>query len=42
MALALGRSSGSRGAALSRPVTPSTLLASAAGMDTWPLLARSW
>ena len=37
-----GRISGSLGAALSRPVTPSTYLDSDAGMATARLLARSW
>ena len=41
MAVALGRCRGSRGAALSRPVTPSTFPDSDAGMETAVLLARS-
>ena len=38
----LGRWSGSRGAALSRPDTPRTLPDSAEGTETAVLFARSW
>jgi len=40
--VALGRCSGSRGAALSRPDTPRTLPDSADGTEIAVLFARSW
>lgn len=42
MAVAPGRCRGSRGAALSRPVTPRTLPESDAGTEMAVLFARSW
>ena len=42
IAVALGRCSGSTGAALSRPVTPSTLPDSELGTEMALSLARSW